>query len=263
MTTGRFRRNNDSYRPTGARRSDRENNFFLALIGCSLLLHIIAFAIFQHTPAPAKPHRPPAVYVDLVATPVANPQRGSAALTSKTPAPVKKETTVPARTAKEEPVLKNKESQKLPPAEKSVDMRAEIAKMRKRLAAQAEEEEIQTAIAAMKKKSTHPLLSPPTIGSAAGTGDEAGSAIGEWLQRAVKAKWIWPDRKRKDLSAEVEVEFDASGKLSHYNFRRSSGDARFDKSLKDALLKLETLPKPLRKPFKETILFNLEELQRL
>ena len=39
------------------------------------------------------------------------------------------------------------------------------------------------------------------------------------------------------------------------------GDARFDKSLTDAFIKLDTLPKPLGKPHQETFLFNLDDLQ--
>ena len=272
MTTGRYSRRNDSFRPTGTRRSDRENNFFLGMVGFSLVVHVIVAAIFLHNPTPAMQRRPPTLYVDLVmAPPVANPQRGSAGTVRKIAAPVaaQPQPVAPTRVPKEQVVVKGKEIKKAPVV-KDDGIAADIAKMKQRKAEQdelkAEQDELkaaQAAIAAMKKKPA-PTPTPPAaavIGSATGTGDEAGGAISDWLYGAVKAKWSWPDRKRRDLSAEVEVEFNVAGKLSNYRFIRSSKDARFDDSLKRALLSLEPLPKALRKPYKETILFNLDDLQ--
>ena len=97
VTNGRYSRRNASFRPTGERRTDRENNFFLGMVGFSLVVHVIAAAIFSHNPTPAIPRRPPTVYVDLVMAPVANPQRGSAGAIRKIAAPVaaKRETSLP------------------------------------------------------------------------------------------------------------------------------------------------------------------------
>ncbi|PKN12699.1 MAG: hypothetical protein CVU69_06610 [Deltaproteobacteria bacterium HGW-Deltaproteobacteria-4] len=270
MTTGRYSRRNASFRPTGVRRSDRENNFFLAIVGFSLLSHIIVAALFLYTPTTSK-RRPPTLYVDLVmAPPVANPQRGSAGAVRKIAEPVA--VTPPAATppqpvvpqtkvAKEPVVVKEKEVKK-PAVSKDDDIAADIAKMKQRKAEQDELKDAQAAIAAMKQKTTSAQPAAAAVGSASGTGDEAGSAIGEWLQSAVRKKWSWPDRKRKDLSAEVEVEFDRTGKLSKpLRFIRHSSDSRFNDSLERALLSLEPLPMALRKPYKETIIFNLEELQ--
>jgi outer membrane biosynthesis protein TonB len=262
VTTGRYRRSNASFRPTGARRSDRENNFFLGMVGFSLLVHVIVAAIFSHTPTATNNRRPPTLYVDLVMPPVANPQRGNAGATVKTAAPavtIPQPTVAPTKVAKPPVVVKEKETKKTAVVKDDVDIAADIAKMKERKAAQDEQREIQAAIAAMKKTTPTPPAAAAAVGSASGTGDEAGSAIDEWLQRAVKEKWTWTDRKKKDLSAEVEVEFDATGKLSNYRFIRSSRDARFDDSLKRALLSLEPLP-TLRK-YKATILFNLDDLQ--
>ena len=264
MTTGRYSRRNASFRPTGVRRSDRENNFFLAIVGFSLLSHIIVAALFLYTPATTSKRRPPTLYVDLVmAPPVANPQRGSAGAVRKIAEPVAvtpPQPAVPAKVAKEPVVVKEKEVKK-PAAIKDDDGITEaMAKMKQRKAEQDELKDAQAAIAAMKQKTTSAPQVAAAVGSASGTGDEAGSAIGDWLQSAVKAKWTWPDRKRKDLSAEVEVNFASSGKIIGYRLKRPSGDARFDKSLMDIFLKLETLPKPLGKPHQETFLFNLDDL---
>jgi colicin import membrane protein len=269
VTTGRFRRRNASFRPTGERRTDRENNFFLGMVGCSLAIHLIAAAIFSHNPTSTIPRRPPTVYVDLVTAPVANPQRGSAGVIRKIATPVAPLATppqpaVPAKVAKEQVVVKGKETEKTAEGKDDDGLAAAMAKMKQRKAEQDEQNEAQAAIAALKKKKTTSAPAQPVataVGSASGTGDEAGSAVDEWLQSTVKKKWSWPDRKQKNLSAEVEVTFDVAGKLIDYKFIRSSLNSRFDDSLKRALFSLEPLPKPLRKPFKETILFNLEDLQ--
>ncbi len=261
MTTGRYSRRNASFRPTGVRRSDRENNFFLAIVGFSLLSHIIVAALFLYTPTTTSKRRPPTLYVDLVmAPPVANPQRGSAGATVKTAAPavtIPQPTVAPAKVMKAPVVVKEKETKKNAVVKDDVDIAADIAKMKQRK----EQNEIQAAIAAMKQKTTSTQPTAAAVGSASGTGDQAGSAIGDWLQKAVKDRWTWTDRKRKDLSAEIEVNFASSGKIIGYRFKRSSGDARFDKSLTDAFIKLETLPTPLGKPLQETFLFNLDDLQ--
>lgn len=270
MTTGRYSRrpapqrpNSAPQRPDSARRTPREENFFFGMIGCSIAIHLLAAATLLRTPPPPPiVYRPPTIFVDLVLPPVANPQRGDAGGTRKIAAPREVEPipAVPTKAAKEAVVLKGKGLQQEPVA-KVDDIGAEIAKMRRRVADRSELQETQNAIATLKNK-TKATAPTAVAGSAAGTGDEAGSERNAWLQSAVKAKWNWTERKRKDLRAEVEVEFDSAGKLSNYRIIRTSGVALFDKSLLNALLKLDPLPKTLRKPFKETILFNLEDLQR-
>lgn len=276
MTTGRYRRGNATLRQVDDRRSQRENNFFLAIIGLSLLVHTIVAALFLYKPASTNRRRPPALYVDLVmAPPVLNPQRGSAgainSITSPAPAakvapvatppqPQPQPTVPPVKVAKEPVVVKGNETKKAAVVQDD-DIAADIARMKQRKAEQDELKAAQAAIAAMAKKTATDSPAATTVGSATGTGDEAGSAIGDWLQQAVKEKWTWTDRKRKDLSAEIEVNFASNGKIIGYRVKRSSGDARFDKSLTDAFIKLDTLPKPLGKPHQETFLFNLDDLQ--
>ena len=262
MTTGRYSRRNASFRPTGARRSDRENNFFLGIVGFSFVIHVLVVAIFSHTPTATSKRRPPTLSVDLVMPPVASPQRGSASAIRKIVPPVVAPPQPAMPTKETKPVVvKAKEVKKTAEVKDDDGIAAAMAKMKQRKAEQDELKDAQAAIAAMKIKTTPTPPAAAAVGSASGTGDEAGSGIGEWLQEAVRRKWSWPGRKRKDLSAEVEVEFDAAGKLTNYRFIRSSQDARFDDSLKRALLSLEPLPKALRKPYKETILFNLDDLQ--
>jgi hypothetical protein len=268
VTTGRYRRSNASLRPTGIRRSDRENNFFLGLVGFSLLVHVIVAAIFSYTPTATSKRRPPTLYVDLVMPPVANPQRGSAAAIRKIAPPV---TAVPPVVAPPQPVMPTKVTKVTKPVvvkgkevkktavTKDDDIAADIAKMKQRMKDKAEQDAAQAAIAAMKNKTKPVPQAVASIGSASGTGDETGSAISDWLQREVKRKWTWTDRKKKDLNAEVEVEFDAAGKLSNYRFIRHSTDARFDDSLKRALFSLE--PHPTLRKYKATIFFNLDDLQ--
>lgn len=268
MTTGRYSRGNATLRQVADRKSQRENNFFLAIIGLSLLVHTIVATLFLYKPTNTTRRRPPTLYVDLVMAPVANPQRGSAGAIKKIAEPVAVAAPVaaapqpvaPTKVAKEQVVVKGKETKKTAEV-KDEGIAAAMAKMKQRKAEQDELKDTQAAIAAMGKKTAQATSAAAVVGSASGNGDEPGSAIGDWLQDAVRKKWSWPDRKRKDLSAEVEIEFDVAGKLSNYRFIRYSKDSRFDDSLKRALLSLEPLPKELRKPYKETILFNLDDLQ--
>lgn len=264
MTMGRYSRRTPPSRIPGIHRSQREETFFFVLIGLSILLHLALAAIFNRSATPRMIHRPPTVTVDLFMAPVANPRRGSgttsrAITKAAVPVAVPKEVKVPSK-AKGEVVVKGKGPKKSAVTE-DADIRKEIARMKQRLAEQAEEEDALKAIAAMRKKNTPAMPVTTVAGVPDGKGDEVGSAIGDWLGRSVKAKWAWPDQKRKDLSAEVEVEFDKGGNIVNPRVIRSSGEALFDKSLLSALRKLEPLPKPLRKPFKETFIFNLDDLQ--
>lgn len=258
MTTGRYRRRNPDLRQTGARRNDRESNAFFAMVGFSVLAHVIIAAILSQSSPPPMLHKSPAIYVDLLMPPVANPRRGSGSVAKavvtpvateqKTIEPVKvaKEAVTPAKTAMKAPVVK------------AINMDQVIAKIRQKKAL----EDIINTIKDMKESKKSPTTQPLAVaGSPSGSGDEVGSAIGEWLQQAVKEKWSWPDTKRKDLSAEVDVEFDIRGKLSKCEIRKPSSDPRFDASLKRAILSIESLPMVMRKTYKETILFNLEDLQ--
>lgn len=255
MTTGRFSRRNATLRQVVDRRSQRENNFFLTIVGFSLFLHIFAATLFL-LPAPVTPsqHRPSTLSVDLVMAPVANPQRGGGGRLRQSPPPDirAKELSPPPPSSANETVTTKEKSRPV----RDDDIDDAIARMKDRLAKQAEVRQAEEAIAALRKKTEN-----AAAGSANGTGDETGSAINEWLQQAVKTKWSWPDRRRKELSAEIEVEFDITGRLSNYRFIRHATDSRFDDSLKRALLSLEPLPMTLRKPYRERILFNLDDLQ--
>lgn len=256
MTSGRPNRRNLSTHLNRVRKISREENFFLAMIGCSLLLHLITAAFFQYKPAPSRQHRAPTVTVDLVLPPVVNPQRGNTGRSRPKPLP---------EIAPVTPLTPEKPAEVQPEkAENPDDISTEISKMRNRLAEQAARAELQEAqetIAALKKKVTAEKLAKTMVGTPTGTGDEAGGAIGDWLQMAVKKNWVWPG-KWKNIQAKVEVKFDAGGKLIAYRIKEPSGDDLFDKSLLTALAKLEPLPKTIRKPFEETIVFNLEDLQR-
>lgn len=268
MTTGRFRRGNAPSLPAAQRRVPTGEGRFATLLAFSLVVHLVVGLICLQRYAPPRfVPTVPTVYVDLVMPPVTNPQRGSAAAVRPVTAPIasKKPPAAPVKTVKEAVPPPVKEGKKTPAVQETSGVDESIAAMRKRMTEQAEQQSVQAAIAALKQKRAQPAPSPPVaVGSAAGNGDEAGSALEEWLRQALREKWRYSKYQRSGRtvpSAEVEVEFDAQGKLSAYRFIRASQDARFDDSLKRAILSLEALPKPLRKPFKETILFNLDDLQ--
>lgn len=267
MTTGRFRRGNAPPLPVAQRRVAAGEGRFATLLAFSLVVHLaIGLVCLQRYAPPRFAPTVPTVYVDLVtAPPVVSPQRGSAAAVRPVAATVAKPPAAPVkatRAAVPPPVQGGK---KTPVVQEKNGVDASITAMRKRLAEEKALHDAQAAIAALKQKRTQPAPPPAAAaGIAAGSGDEAGSAIEEWLRQALREKWRYSKYQRTGRSvpsAEVEVEFDAQGKLAAYRFIRASQDARFDDSLKRAILSLEALPKPLRKPFKETIIFNLDDLQ--
>ena len=271
MTTGRYSRRNASFRPTGVRRSDRENNFFLAIVGFSLLSHIIVAALFLYTPPTTSKRRPPTLYVDLVmAPPVANPQRGSAGATVKTAAPavtIPQPTVAPTKVAKPPVVVKEKETKKAAVVKEDVDIAADIARMKQRKAAQDEQREIQAAIAAMKQKTTSTPPAATTVGSASGTGDEAGGDINKWIYEEFRAKWKLSKYqiKNPNLTVSLTIEYDKNGSLIKSDFEWS-GDRTFDDSIRNAFDKFskEKLPTTylagMRKNFETQIILNPNEL---
>lgn len=271
MTNGRYSRRNASFRPTGVRRSDRENNFFLAIVGISLLSHIIVAALFLYTPATTSKRRPPTLYVDLVmAPPVVNPQRGSAGATVKTAAPVATipQPTVAAPKVEKPPVVVKEKETKKPAVVKddvdiAADIAADIAKKREKL----ELKKIDDEIANMRRKPTSTPPTMATVGSASGIGDEIGGDINGWIYDEFRTKWKLSKYQIKNQNLEVNltIEYDKNGTLINSKFEWS-GDRTFDDSIRKAFesFSKEKLPSTylvgMRKNFESKIILTPAEL---
>ena len=181
VTTGRYSRGNATLRQVADRRSQRENNFFLAIIGLSLLVHTIVATLFLYKPTNTTRRRPPTLYVDLVMAPVANPQRGSAGAIKKIAEPVAVAAPVaaapqpvaPTKVAKEQVVVKGKETKKTAEV-KDEGIAAAMAKMKQRKAEQDELKDTQAAIAAMGKKTAQATSAAAVVGSASGNRRRSG-----------------------------------------------------------------------------------------
>lgn len=264
MTTGRYPRRPPSLRPTGARRTPREENFFLVMVGCSLAVHVLAAAIFAHTPPPPVQHRPATVYVDLVLAPVANPQRGEAASRRRMAVPVAAPTPspLPARAAKDVVVLKGKEIRKEAPANRD-DIAADIARIR----AKVELENAEQAINRMKGKKLPAPQVAAAIGSADASGDKTGGGINIWIYEEFRSKWKLSKYqiKNPNLKVSIMIEYDKNGTLINSKFEWS-GDGAFDDSIRKAfeIFSKEKLPATflvgVQKNFEDRIILTPNEL---
>jgi len=100
------------------------------------------------------------------------------------------------------------------------------------------------------------------LGMADGSGDQAGPSFDLWLYTYVRSNWSLSKYQlsRQDLEAEIHVVYDQNGNLIRKKLTRSSGDAVFDRSVEDAVLKSQKLPKAPGQRMEFEIIFNLKDL---
>ncbi|RMF42225.1 MAG: hypothetical protein D6751_12405 [Deltaproteobacteria bacterium] len=84
------------------------------------------------------------------------------------------------------------------------------------------------------------------------------------MQQAYKQAWaLSPYQVRGlDLETTIEVVYDARGFLRDYTVKQESGDRLFDSSVTRAIRSVDRLEPPPGHEIRETIVFNLKELQR-
>jgi len=252
---------------------------FGRMLLASLVLHVVA-AIFLSGVVRIPHAKTPAPYrVELVSLPVPRPQAGLPGVVPETPAP-KEKVALPAPAEKpvvvkptpktpavqvkpkEKPKEKPKADKPAPVVDK-VDRAYEntldeIGRM-KRLK---EIREIRQRLERMVAEETQNKTSTVPVGMPSGRGDQAGGTFDAWIKAQITEYWTLSRYQvtRLDLAATVHLEFDARGTRSGYRFAKSSDDARFDDSVRRAVLQLERLPTAPEKPLQFDITFNLKDL---
>jgi len=92
--------------------------------------------------------------------------------------------------------------------------------------------------------------------------DEINDKIGLYKQQVesvLRTRWERPtDVKDNDFVAEVEMRIDAKGNISGYDWKKSSGDKRWDDSVKKALAGAINRPPPKDFPEKFVVRFDVQ-----
>jgi len=79
------------------------------------------------------------------------------------------------------------------------------------------------------------------------------------VESAFRSKWNRPtDIDDADFAAEVELAVDASGKVTAYDWKAGSGNARWDSSVKQALANLQSINRPPPKGFPDKFLVRFD-----
>src|SRR5262249_19006800 len=102
----------------------------------------------------------------------------------------------------------------------------------------------QTQVATAPAVEAPPAVAPPTLdASFFGDGAKAVVEVSDpkliykgSIERALRSNWDRPeDIKDDEFVAEVELSIDKDGKVTSYRWIKGSGDARWDKSVKNAV----------------------------
>jgi len=244
----------------------------------SLGLHLLIIFFFAGSLLPRfEEERRPVYYVDLANLPVKAPRAGRPdappvkPATPVKPAPSPTKAPPPQAKTKTEPVKVSPPATKTTPVPKATtptdktkkaedstssaidDMRRkkEIADLKATLA----------ALGADDRRDRAPVGAP--VGMQDGRGSESGVSYDAWVQTAYKQVWTLSRYQvtRLDLEAEVRVTFDAEGNLKDYKFLSESGDARFDDSVRNAILQIKKLPTAPGERLELPVVFNLKDLK--
>lgn len=230
---------------------------------CSLLLHAAFFAaiIFINSFTDIRPNPAPVYYVDLVNLPVANPRSGSptsrgndGAPPPPAPAPEREKMTAPTAQPKKLPPTKPtaKKPSRTAPPETDREFQDRLAKLERTV----EGRHTDAAIDALRKKVGQ---GAGRSGMPGGTGTEAGSDYGSYIQSRLKdafAKTI-SFRDRNPVVV-VRLTIDRNGRITGYRIEKSSGDKVFEDSVKRAVeLAAENFPPPpSRREFQQGFIFK-------
>jgi hypothetical protein len=120
--------------------------------------------------------------------------------------------------------------------------------------------------------SAPPPIAPPALdvpsfvfegGKAVETSSDPGQIYKGFVEYALRSKWNRPvDIADKDFVAEIEVAIDRSGRLSQPEWKRGSGDKRWDDSVRAALAATAGISRPPPSNFPPRILvrFDVQEV---
>ncbi len=183
--------------------------------------------------------------------------------TAQKSAPVKKDTVTKKTVKKKAPAKKPAVAEKPEPQpDRYQDTLSAIEKLQQKKQRQDEITALQQKIAALSDTRRDASVRSE-LGMPEGTGDEAGSSFGAYLQGYLKKNWSLSQYQVSslDLEAKVELTYDAEGNLLDYRFEEKSGNKLFDDSLKKAILKANPLPFEPGERWTTTVTFNLKELR--
>lgn len=92
-----------------------------------------------------------------------------------------------------------------------------------------------------------------------GTGGDRVEAYRAYLQSVLQQQWDRPeDAADESYVAEVEVRLDAAGTLLGFEWRKGSGDTRWDESVRKALDRKKSIGRPLPKDFPDKVIVRFD-----
>lgn len=267
------------------------------MVALSLALHLLLILVFAGVLLPHMPRvSRPVYYVDLFNLPVKTPRAGRPQAAPRKTHPHHPEKTVsppshpavahhrprpsskvllpvkpkPKPVAKHHPKPKSKPVVKPKPKPANIDRNYQrtqerIKEMQEEWQRKKKIAELKRKLAAEFSKSEPPPAQAASVpaGSPTGHGDQKGIAYDAWIHGYLKKVWAlsrYQVSNNLGLSATVELDFNADGALADWRFLKRSGDARFDQSVKQAVLQLTQLPTPPGSRLSLPIEFNLKDL---
>lgn len=248
------------------------------MVLASLAVHALAAGVLGGALRLPPPPASPPYRVELVGRPVPRPQAGLPGGTERMPPPRSAPPAAvpppkaPAPSGKAlAPARKSAEKAAPPAAPTPAPVESEyqrtlaaIEQLKEKKQFARDVQALKDRIAQMHAEEAGRRDAAAPVGTPGGRGDQAGGEYAPWIRAQVKDYWTLPPAlvTSLNLEAQVEIEFNAQGARTRYRFLESSRDARFDDSIRRALLQLEQLPTPPGAPLKLTITFNLKELMR-
>ena len=226
------------------------DDYFLIMVGVSLILHIALVVFLNLNPWPTIIKVRPAAYmVTLMPVSIPEPQ------IPKTPLPPlpKEEKIKPVEKVK--PVEKPKkddivEKVKKPPKESMKRLQEALDEIRKKAAL----DEIRKRVARKEREEERPTAIP-----SAKTSLEMESKLNEYYSLVwakIKGTWTIPENLLKemvDLETIIVLIIERNGKIQKFWFEKKSGNALYDQSAMRAIKKAEPLP-PIPKELGEDTL---------
>ncbi len=261
----------------------------------SLVVHgLVWLALGTDWLGSARRPKPPVYYVDLVHKPVLNPQAGrpeprpvkapqevaappAPAVPAAVPEPVKP-VPIPAPKPPPKPAaapVAPKKPQAPPappsPAKPQAEVRKEqqlqnaLDELRARQARQAERDSIKERIDQLRQSVGATVPADVPVGMPDGQGNEVGVSALVFVQTFIQQNWalspyLLDQSRLANLEARALLVYSPSGELVRYRLTAPSGNAQFDESLKNAIIKSKKLPQPLPAELQLDVLFNLKDL---
>lgn len=261
----------------------------------SLVVHgLVWLALGTDWLGSARRPKPPVYYVDLVHKPVLNPQAGrpeprpvkapqavaappAPAVPAAVPEPVKP---VPIPAPKQPPkpaatpvAPKKPQAPPAPPSptkpqaevRKEQQLQNALDELRARQARQAERDAIKERIEQLRQSVGATVPADVPVGMPDGQGNEAGVSALVFVQTFIQQNWalspyLLDQSRLANLEARALLVYSPAGDLIRYRLTAPSGNAQFDESLKNAIIKSKKLPQTLPAELQLDVLFNLKDL---